>query len=81
MSLEILAVDDSRTMREMIRLALEPAGLQFISQTMVCTVWRFWKVLCQMPLLQTSICHAWTASGSLMLCAIRTRTVQRPYLF
>jgi two-component system chemotaxis response regulator CheY len=26
MSLEILAVDDSRTMREMIRLALEPAG-------------------------------------------------------
>ncbi|MEL6449893.1 MAG: response regulator [Pseudomonadota bacterium] len=26
MSLEILAVDDSRTMRNMIRLALEPAG-------------------------------------------------------
>lgn len=26
MSLEILAVDDSRTMRQMIRLALEPAG-------------------------------------------------------
>lgn len=26
MSLEILAVDDSRTMREMIKLALEPAG-------------------------------------------------------
>ncbi|MEP1519084.1 response regulator [Ascidiaceihabitans sp.] len=26
MSLEILAVDDSRTMREMIRLALEPVG-------------------------------------------------------
>ncbi|WP_415402976.1 response regulator [Tateyamaria sp. SN3-11] len=26
MSLEILAVDDSRTMRDMIRLALEPAG-------------------------------------------------------
>lgn len=26
MSLEILAVDDSRTMREMIRMALEPAG-------------------------------------------------------
>ena len=26
MSLQILAVDDSRTMREMIRLALEPAG-------------------------------------------------------
>ena len=28
MSLEILAVDDSRTMREMIRLALEPAGFK-----------------------------------------------------
>lgn len=26
MSLEVLAVDDSRTMRDMIRLALEPAG-------------------------------------------------------
>jgi two-component system, chemotaxis family, chemotaxis protein CheY len=26
MSLEILAVDDSRTMRDMIRLALEPVG-------------------------------------------------------
>ncbi len=26
MSLEILAVDDSRTMRDMIRFALEPAG-------------------------------------------------------
>ena len=26
MSLNILAVDDSRTMRDMIRLALEPAG-------------------------------------------------------
>jgi two-component system chemotaxis response regulator CheY len=26
MSLEILAVDDSRTMRDLIRLALEPAG-------------------------------------------------------
>ncbi|WP_299145451.1 response regulator [uncultured Tateyamaria sp.] len=26
MGLEILAVDDSRTMRDMIRLALEPAG-------------------------------------------------------
>lgn len=26
MTLEVLAVDDSRTMRDMIRLALEPAG-------------------------------------------------------
>jgi len=26
MSIEVLAVDDSRTMRDMIRLALEPAG-------------------------------------------------------
>ena len=28
MSLEVLAVDDSRTMRDMIRLALEPAGFK-----------------------------------------------------
>ncbi|WP_299147748.1 response regulator [uncultured Tateyamaria sp.] len=28
MNLEVLAVDDSRTMRDMIRLALEPAGFR-----------------------------------------------------
>ena len=28
MTLEVLAVDDSRTMRDMIRLALEPAGFK-----------------------------------------------------